>query len=91
MAAWKSPDEANSAPLQKLNLRGTVRTARDQYGNTTTVGVFAADAAEVAANPNVAHAGWQLRTAYGSRERFETLVAMRITSDGADDTTLPDA
>jgi hypothetical protein len=92
MGAWNNTDEANSAPLQKLNIRGTpVKTARGQFGNTTSVGVFAANAAEVAANPNVAHTGWQLRTAYGTRERFETLVAMRITSDAADNATLPDA
>ncbi|MBT9159055.1 MAG: hypothetical protein DDT26_00304 [Dehalococcoidia bacterium] len=97
MPSWNNTDVALSAPLQKLNIRGaTVRTARGQFGNTTSIGVFAANAAEVAANRNVAHQGWQLRQTLsgpdGPRERFETLVAMRIVgADALDDAILPDA
>ena len=49
-----------------------------------------------ASNKGVAHAGWVLRTegtgGRAGRVQYETLVAMRnITSDGSDDTVLPDA
>jgi hypothetical protein len=94
MGAWNSTDQASSAPLEKLNIRGNpVKTARGQFGNTTSIGIFAADAAETAVNRRVAHSGWQLRQVLpNGRVRFETLVAMRITgADAADDAVLPDA
>lgn len=64
------------------NLTGETATA------TATVGG--------AQNKGVAHSGWVLRTegtgGRAGRVQYETLVAIRsITSDGSDDTVLPDA
>lgn len=106
MSQWKMDDSAgNSVNWAPAQLKVTPNTAnRDAlYGNTTadafitgaTVGQFAVDDNEMAAGSGaVAHTGWVLRTegsgGRAGRVSYEVLVAGGITSDGADDTTLPD-
>lgn len=105
MSQWKMDDSAaNSVNWAVAQVKKTPNTAnRDAfYGNTTadafitgeTVGQFAVDSNEVAANPAIAHTGWVIRTegsgGRAGRVSYEVLVAGGITSDGSDDTVLPD-
>lgn len=105
MSQWKMDDSAaNSVSWAVAQFKKTPNTSnRDAfYGNTTanafvagaTVGQFAADSNEVAANPAIPHSGWVIRTegtgGRAGRVHYEVLVAGRITSDGSDDTVLPD-
>lgn len=105
MSQWKMDDSAaNSVNWAVAQVKVTPNTAnRDAfYGNVTSnafitnakVGQFAVDSNEIAANPAVSHTGWAIRTegtgGRAGRVQFETLVAGGITSDGSDDTTIPD-
>lgn len=106
MSQWKMDDSAaNSVNWAPTSVKLTPNTTnRDNlYGNTTadsfitglTVGQFAVDDNEIAAGGGkVAHTGWILRTVgsggRAGRVMTEVLVAGGITSDGSDDTTLPD-
>lgn len=105
MSQWKNTDAAaNSVIWAAAQLKVTPNTAnRDAlYGNTTanafvegaTVAMVAVDANEVAATPDIAHTGWVLRTVgsggRAGRVQYEVLVAGGITSDGSDDTLVPD-
>lgn len=95
---------ANSVNWAVAQVKKTPNTANRNafYGNTTadafitgaTTGQFAADANEVAANPGIPHTGWAIRTVgsggRAGRVQFEVLVAGGITSDGSDDTAMPD-
>lgn len=105
MSQWKMDDSAaNSVNWAVAQVKRTPNTANRNafYGNTTanayfdgaTVGQFAADANEVAANPAIPHTGWTIRTVgsggRAGRVQFEVLVAGGITSDGSDDTQMPD-
>lgn len=105
MSQWKMDDSAaNSVNWAVAQVKKTPNTANRNafYGNTTanayfdgaTVGQFAADANEVAANPAIAHTGWTIRTVgsggRAGRVQFEVLVAGGIISDGSDDPVLPD-
>ncbi len=96
---------ANSVNWAPTSVKLAPNTANrdDLYGNTTadafitglTVGQFAVDDNEIAAGGGkVAHTGWILRTVgsggRAGRVMTEVLVAGGITSDGSDDTTLPD-
>ncbi len=96
---------ANSVNWAPTSVKLAPNTANrdDLYGNTTadafitglTVGQFAVDDNEIAAGGGkVAHTGWVLRTVgsggRAGRVMTEVLVAGGITSDGSDDTTLPD-
>lgn len=74
-------------------------TTANAFISGVTVGVFGADTAEQQAARDAgvakgASPGWQLRTTKGDRVMVETLVAMSgsggLTTDAADDTTLPD-
>ena len=88
MSDWRSTDVQASVSRVKLNKGTTPVRARDNYGTL----IFAADSAETAVTKGVAHRGWIQLTTVGSRKRYETLVAMKITGvDGDDDTVLPDA
>jgi hypothetical protein len=106
MSQWKMDDSAaNSVNWAPTSVKLAPNTANrdDLYGNTTadafitglTVGQFAVDDNEIAAGGGkVAHTGWVLRTVgsggRAGRVMTEVLVAGGITSDGSDDTTLPD-
>lgn len=105
MSQWKMDDSAaNSVNWAVAQVKKAPNTAnRDAfYGNTTAnayfdgakVGQFAADSNEVAANPAIAHTGWVVRTegsgGRAGRVSYEVLVAGGITSDGSDDTSMPD-
>ena len=105
MSQWKMDDSAaNSVNWAVAQVKKTPNTVnRDAfYGNTTadafitgeTVGQFAVDSNEVAANPGIAHTGWAIRTVgsggRAGRVHYEVLVAGGITTDGVDDVVLPD-
>lgn len=106
MSQWKMDDSAgNSVNWAPAQLKVTPNTDNQTalYGNTTadafftgaTIGQFAVDDNEIAASKgSVAHTGWVLRTegsgGRAGRVSYEVLVAGGITSDGSDDTTLPD-
>lgn len=71
---------------------GVSETGHNLIGTTAT----AAATVGGAQNKGVAHAGWVIRTegsgGRAGRVQYETLVAMgTITSDGSDDTVLPDS
>lgn len=88
MSDWRSTDVVGSVSKVKLNKRTAPVRANTQYGTL----IFAADKTEVGVTKGVPHQGWVQVTTVGSRKRYETLVAMKITgADGADDTVLPDA
>lgn len=75
-----------------LTVAGSADTAHSLTGETAT----AVGTTGGAKNRGVAHAGWVIRTegtgGRAGRVQYETLVAMStITSDGSDDTVLPDA
>jgi hypothetical protein len=105
MSQWKMDDSAaNSVNWAVAQVKKTPNTAnRDAfYGNTTAnayfdgvkVGQFAVDDNEVAANRAIPHTGWVVRTegsgGRAGRVSYEVLVAGKITSDGSDDTAMPD-
>jgi len=106
MPQWGSSDASSNSVLWaptsvKLPANTTNRDAL--YGNTTadafitgqTIGMFAVDTNEMAANSgSIAHTGWILRTegsgGRSGRIQTEVLVAGGIGTDGSDDTVLPD-
>lgn len=107
MSLWGNKDLANNAPFSapsQVKFSPTTANQTSLYGNTKTggfisganVGTFAADRTEVATNPGIAHAGWQLRIegsgGRAGRVFYETLVAGRSfgTTD-AEDVVLVDA
>lgn len=105
MAQWGSNDASSNSVLWAVSqLKKTANSANqdDLYGNTTanayfagvTVGQYAVDADEIAANEGaVAHTGWVLRTVgqggRAGRVMTEVLVAGGIADD-AEDTGFPD-
>lgn len=105
MTQWTNKDEAAGSPKWGPALVNKPANTTNQtalFGNTTpnafvagqTVGVFAVDAAETAAESAVAHAGWVMRKAgtggRAGRVQYETLVAMHAITTDAEDTVLPD-
>ncbi len=105
MSQWKNTDSAaNSVYWAAAQFKTPANTANRAalYANTTAdafvpgmkTGVFAADAAEAAAESAIAHAGWVLRTegtgGRAGRVQYETLVAMGSISTDAEDTVLKD-
>lgn len=60
MSLFGPADQANNAPKFKP-FSDIANTGVEQYGNTTTVGVFGVDAAEKAITPGPAHRGWVAR------------------------------
>jgi len=112
MSLWSNTDANTSAP-KSVGVGGSpTQSGLTLYANTTTsafitnqkVGVFGVDVTEkgIAANPKVAHSGWNLvKTGTGGRAgrtHCETLVAMGSMTnsfDGSasanDDVTFADA
>lgn len=106
MSQWGNNDEASNSVIwapTSLKVAPTRAEANLLYGNTTadayitgtTVGMYAVDDNEIAADAGkVAHTGWVLRTVgsggRAGRVMTEVLVAGGIVSDGSDDTVLPD-
>jgi hypothetical protein len=106
MAQWGSSDASSNSVLYapaQVNLTPNTTNRDALYGNTTadafvtgaTIGMFAVDANEMAANAgSIAHTGWILRTegsgGRSGRVQTEVLVAGGIVDDGSDDDTLPD-
>jgi hypothetical protein len=106
MPLWKNTDDAANSTIYaaaQVKLTPNTTNQTNLFGNTTadafitgsTVGQFGVTVDEVAANRNIPHAGWVLRTegsgGRAGRVQYETLVAMSsITGDAADDTKFPD-
>ena len=74
-------------------------TTADAFVSGTTKGIFGVDvqearAARAGANTRVVTPGYQLRTVgsggRAGRTQYETLVAVRLSSDASDDTVVPD-
>lgn len=95
MPLWGPKDLPNNMPnyvTLGFKKEQTANNKMSIYGNATanafvsgqTIGVFAADADEVNANPSIASQGWVLKTAgsggRAGRVHYETLVAAQITT-----------
>jgi hypothetical protein len=74
-------------------------TTADAFVSGTTKGIFGVDVAEAraaraGANTRVVTPGYQLRTVgsggRAGRTQYETLVAVRLSTDASDDTVVPD-
>lgn len=105
MSQWGKTDVASNSVIwapTSVNLAPTRTNANTLFGNTTadayiantTIGMFAVDANEIAAEGGkVAHTGWVLRTegqgGRAGRVMTEVLVAGGITND-AEDVVYPD-
>lgn len=93
MALWGKTDAQSSAPKFTVDA-GKGKAGNTQYGNTSTgtVGTFAVSNSEVQASEGVLPGrGWVGILDRGNgRKNYELLVATRITTDGADDATIPD-
>lgn len=106
MPLWRNTDDAANSTIfaaAQVKLTPNTDNQTNLFGNTTadafitgaTVGQFGVSPGEVAANRNIPHAGWVLRTegsgGRAGRVQHEVLVAMSsISSDASDDTPVPD-
>lgn len=96
MALWNSTDDANSAPKFPVNTANGY-TSNSAYANTNGNPVlYAVDVAESQAargdGKGSVSPGWVTVTTVGTRKRYETLVALKVTGgDNAANTTLDDA
>lgn len=106
MPLWRNTDAAANSTIfaaAQVKLAPNTDNQTALFGNTTadsfitgvTVGQFGVSPGEVAANRNIPHAGWVLRTegsgGRAGRVQHEVLVAMSsISSDASDDTPVPD-
>ena len=106
MPLWNNTDDAANSTIfaaAQVKLAPNTDNQTALFGNTTadafitgvTVGQFGVSPGEVAANRDIPHAGWVLRTegsgGRAGRVQHEVLVAMSsISGDASDDTPVPD-